>query len=156
MNISFDSGGMWSFAIGLLIIVELLSGTFFLLILAFGALAGFLCAIFDLSLAAQMFGAILVVLIGLFFIWHYKYKRTKALVMLIKKEGIENDFMGFDLGKPLFVEKWDATGHARARYRGSEWFVRYLENKRGRVPAKGWFLIRGIDGITLLVSELDC
>lgn len=143
----------WVFLSGLLTVAELLSGTFFLLILALGALAGFFSTFFIFSIAIQLFIVMLIALTGLFFLLYIYAQKTCNFISADLKEQITTEAICFDLGKRIFIEKWDDIGNTRARYRGSEWFVRYVTNKQEKTPDTGWFFICGIDGITLLVSD---
>lgn len=125
-----------------LVIVELLTGTFYLLVIGVGAFAGAAVAWAGGSYFVQAVGACAVALSGAWLVrrWHRAHVAGKP------KDGM------LDLGQPVILEKWvDAsTGLARVKYRGASWDARLAEGER---PEPGATLyISGQDGNLLLVG----
>lgn len=135
---------LWWIAAGVLVAAELSSGSFYLLMLAFGMSAGALAAHADLGEAAQ-FVAAAIVGGGAVVIWRAKRKRNPGL-----PPGAPNRDLNLDIGSPVHVAHWRADGTARVQYRGAAWDVRYQGQGE---PATGDFTIRALDGNCLLVDR---
>jgi membrane protein implicated in regulation of membrane protease activity len=133
---------LWIIAGFVLVIVELLTGTFYLLVIGAGAFAGAAVAWAGGSYLVQAIGACAVALIGTWLVnrWHHQRQPASA----------KDNFL--DLGQPVVFESWvDAgSGTARVKYRGTTWDARVMA---GTPPAPGTTLvINGQDGSTLLVG----
>jgi membrane protein implicated in regulation of membrane protease activity len=110
----------WWIAAGVLVAGELLTGTFYVLMLAigcvFGALAGYVSgAFFTQVVVAVVVGGAAVLT------WDRKRKRGPARV-----PAAANRDINLDIGEPVQVDGWNADGTARVPYRGSAWNVRYI------------------------------
>ena len=110
----------WWIAAGALVVGELATGTFYVLMLAigcvFGALAGYGTSSFFAQVAvAVVVGGTAVVL------WDRKRKRGPGRVSAAANRNIN-----LDIGEPVQVDGWNADGTARVPYRGSAWNVRYI------------------------------
>ncbi|HEX4943482.1 MAG TPA: NfeD family protein [Usitatibacteraceae bacterium] len=132
----------WIIAGFVLVIIELLSGTFYLLVIGVGAFAGAAVAWAGGGYLGQAIGACAVALVGTWFVnrWH----RTR------QPGSAKDNFL--DLGQPVVLESWvDASsGTARVKYRGTTWDARVAA---GAHPEPGATLvINGQDGSTLLVG----
>lgn len=139
---------IWVLAIGLLSVTELLSGTFCLFVLVCGACAGFFSEICGVSWMIQLFVATIVTLVGLLVLLRFKKDEKHHMIV--------NHPIGLDINQYIFVETWQCFGNTtRARYRGSEWYVQYIGNKDKALLSTGWFVIKDIDGITLLVLDVE-
>jgi membrane protein implicated in regulation of membrane protease activity len=132
----------WIVAGFVLVIIELLTGTFYLLVIGVGAFAGAVAAWAGGGYFAQAVCACAVALVGTAFVrrWHRANQ----------KEGGASDLL--DLGQPVVLEEWldPGTGRVRVKYRGASWDARLPEGQR---PEPGATLyISGQDGNMLLVS----
>lgn len=141
---SFTTETLWWTAAGILVAAELSSGTFYLLMLALGMVAGALAAHAGLSEPAQFIAAAIVGG-GAVVVWRAKRKRTPG-----PKPGAPNRDLNLDIGSRLHVEQWRPDGTARVQYRGAAWDVRY---QGPGSPAAGDFTIRALDGNCLLVDR---
>ena len=133
---------LWIIGGFVLVIVELLSGTFYLLVIGVGAFAGAAVAWAGGSYVAQAIGACAVALVGTWLVnrWH----RTR------QPGSAKDNFL--DFGQPVVLESWvdEGSGTARVKYRGTTWDARV---PAGTHPALGTTLIiNGQDGSTLLVG----
>jgi membrane protein implicated in regulation of membrane protease activity len=132
----------WIIAGFVLVIIELLTGTFYLLVIGVGAFAGAAVAWAGGGFLLQAVGACAVALAGTAWVrgWHARQK----------PRGVKDNLL--DLGQPVVLESWvDApSGRARVQYRGAAWDARFPGAER---PGPGATLyITGQDGNTLLVG----
>jgi membrane protein implicated in regulation of membrane protease activity len=112
---SLESPITWWVLAGVLVAAELASGTFYLLMLALGCMAGALAAHLGLSPSLQMTTAALVG-IGATMLWHLKRSREP------RAGAVEsNRDVNLDVGEQVHVAAWAANGEAQVNYRGSTW-----------------------------------
>ena len=141
------SGWMtWMIAAGMLVILEIFSGTFYLLVLGLGLAAGGVVALAGGGYAAQFLAAAAIGLLGI-----YALRRWRAGRPATSKAG-RDPSVNLDIGQTLTVEQWQAQGEsgyvARAMYRGAYWDV---ELESGGTPTAGVFVIREVRGNRLIV-----
>lgn len=109
----------WWLAAGALVAAELVTGTFYLLMLAIGTAAGALAAHAQASLAAQMLAAAAVGG-GAVVAWHLRQRgRPPALPAPANRD------VNLDIGSRVHVPAWTAEGTARVSYRGAGWDARF-------------------------------
>lgn len=131
---------IWVIAGIALVIAELASGTFYLLVIAFAAFAGAGMAYFQQSFWLAAVVAAAVAASGVIALSRYRAPRAAR------------GNASLDVGQTVVFEFWISEGErmARVRYRNSNWDARVLEAgvlETGRV-----LHIRSIDGNTLQVS----
>ena len=104
---------LWAIAGFILVIAELLSGTFYLLVLGMAALATALAAYLGAAFWVQAMVAAAVALIGIYAVRRWWATHPKS------GEASNN----LDLGQAVVIESWvnQAAGTARIKYRGSSW-----------------------------------
>ena len=131
---------LWILAAIALVIVELLTGTFYLLVLGVAAAAGSALAWLGLSFSAQAVAAAVVGALGVGLVHRYRvsHGRTPSSINAI------------DVGQRVTVESWvnEAEGLARVHYRGTLWDAKVI----GERGAGTTFYIRGVDGSTLHIA----
>ena len=136
---------LWWIAAGLLVAVELATGTFYLLMLAIGAVAGALAAHLGLGVSGQMLTAAIVgsaVVLAL-----YLVRRPKPGEQSARADRSVN----LDIGETVQIDGWSADGTAQVRYRGTQWTAR----RRGDAPAQaGAYRVVELEGIHLLVEPI--
>lgn len=126
-----------------LVIVELVTGTFYLLAIAAGVFMSALLAYFGVNILVQAVGGSAVALAGAWYVHHWHGAQGKP------DAGQANLL---DKGQAVILESWvnEAGGMARVKYRGASWDARIGAAAR---PAPGAMLyIEGQDGNTLLVG----
>ena len=132
----------WIIAGFLLVTVELLTGTFYLLVIGVGAFAGALAAWLGGAVLVQAVAACVVALVGAGLVrqWHKSHQKAGAKDNLL------------DLGQPVVLETWTNAdgGMARVKYRGASWDARVADGSRPEVGAT--LYVTGQDGNTLLVG----
>ena len=136
---------MWWLVAGALIVAELLTGSFYLLMLAIGAAAGALAAHFGASETVQIVVAALVGTAAL--IVCYLLRKRQARMQPAQSDRS----MNLDIGESVQVENWAADGTAQVRYRGAQWTVVL---RPGNAPTPGTHRVAEIIGNRLLVDKL--
>ena len=132
---------IWMLAGFGLVIVELLSGTFYLLMLGVAALGGAAVAYLGHSLEAQIIVAALIAAAGCYGVHLYRAKNSKQQMVSI------------DAGQPAHFEKWvdEGGGFARVKYRGASWDAHI--DGRGELKIGALLYVMHIEGHTLKVSR---
>jgi membrane protein implicated in regulation of membrane protease activity len=133
----------WWVLAGTLVAVELSTGTFYLLMLALGAVAGALASHAGFNVSAQIVAAALLGALATLG-WHVKRARHPQ-----SAPAQSNRDVLLDIGQTLSVEQWAADGTARTQYRGAAWTVRFAGPGS---PAPGRFRIVSVDGNELSVT----
>jgi len=133
---------LWLALAGALTILELFSGTFYLLMIALGMLAGALAALAGAPEALQFLVAAAV---GAAATALLRRKRPR------RKDATHDPNINLDIGQTLDVAHWQASHNtARVMYRGALWDV---DLAPGAVARPGRFIIREVRGSRLIVSN---
>ena len=136
---------IWWLLAGAAVAIELLTGTFYLLMLAIGLAAGALVAHAGLGLAGQLVAAALVgggAVAG----WHLKRGSLPT-----EPPAPANPNVNLDLGESVQVEAWKADHTATVRYRGANWTVVPLG---GTPEGPGLYRVREVTGSRLVVEKI--
>ncbi len=134
---------LWWLAGGVLVALELATGTFYLLMLALGCAAGALTAHAGLGGVAQVLTAALLGGVAVTML-HRRRRQSQRLPAAI------NPDVSLDIGQPVQVERWATDGSTEVKYRGAAWQARYLGTD---TPAAGRYVIRAIEGSCLLLDH---
>jgi len=134
----------WVVAGMALIVAELVTGTFLLLILGIAAFGGAAMAYFGLSFWVQAVVAAALGSAGMVWVSRVHGKSQKTV------RG--KDEHSLDIGQMVELDSWvsEADGLARVRYRNATWDARV---EGARTPGGKVFYIRSMDGNTLHVSS---
>jgi membrane protein implicated in regulation of membrane protease activity len=108
---------IWWLMAGGAVAVELVTGTFYLLMLAIGLAAGALAAHAGAPLTAQLATAA-VVGGGAVAAWHLQRGEGPGAV-----DASANRDVNLDIGETVQVDAWNADGTATIKYRGANWTV---------------------------------
>ena len=135
----------WWIATGALVALELVTGTFYLLMLALGATAGALAAHAGAGLSTQLVVAALVG--GVAVVAAYLVRRRRPGDPSARAERSVN----LDVGETVQVDGWNADGTATIRYRGAPWIV---VHRPGVVPRPGPHRVAELVGSRLLVDPI--
>jgi len=119
---------IWWLIAGAAIVLELLSGTVYLLLLATG---------FAAAAVAAHVGAVLA--------WYVVHGRRPAL----PPTGSNRD-LNLDIGEIIHIEAWNPDGTASVRYRGAQWTV---VPRAGQAPAAGEHRVVEVIGSRLVVEK---
>jgi len=131
----------WLIAGFILIIVELMTGTFYLLVLGIAALVGAGVGYASGALVWQAVGAAVIAVAGV--VWVHRYKQTLSPTRM----------QGLDFGQPAAFDSWvnKGAGHARVKYRDTLWDAQVADGASGE-PGEILY-ITSVDGSTLKVSK---
>lgn len=140
-----DSTVWWLLA-GLSVAAELVTGTFYLLMLAVGFSAGALAAHFGLASVGQMLTAAAVGG-GAVALWHWQ-RRHGPTVMAAHA----NPDVHLDIGQSVHVERWNTDGTASVHFRGAHWTVVAADPSLPGTP--GNFRIKEMQGSRLVIEKL--
>lgn len=132
-------------AAGALVVVELNTGTFYLLMLALGLFAGAIAAHLGLSPSLQVSIAAIFAG-GATAGWHWSRVRHPRSL-----PASENKDANLDVGETVTVLSWKNDGTTRVSYRGTEWRAR---RQTGTLDAAGPHRIVALEGSTLILSAL--
>ena len=136
----------WWIVAGVLVAIELATGTFYLLMLALGAVAAAVAQMMDLPVATQVVVAALVGG-GATALWHLRRARHPQ-----SAPAASNPDVLLDIGQVVVVHQWRADGTTRVAYRGSEWDAQLKSNS----PAQpGGHRIVGVHGNRLELEPVS-
>ncbi len=134
----------WIVVVGVLLTLELLTGTFYMLMVAFGAAAGAFSAMTGSSLSVQLVWAA-VVAAGTTVGWNLF--RTSCSSQIPSSR---NKDVNMDIGERVVVRTASADGRGTANYRGASWQVK----TEGDAPLEvGEYIIREIVGSCLVLGK---
>jgi len=133
---------VWFAAAVLLVIAEMASGTFYLLMVALGLAAGGLSALAGLGSTGQTLLAAAVAVVGIILLRRTNFGRMR------RRNARADPGVNLDIGQEVDVPGWDAHRCARVPYRGADWNVELAE---GGAAEPGRFRIVEIRGSTLIV-----
>lgn len=135
---------IWWVLTGVAVAAELLSGTFYLLMLALGMAGGALAAHFGASLSTQLVIAS-VVAGGAVILWH-----TRKTQRHQEAPAQANANVNMDIGSSVHINAWNADGTADVQYRGARWTAIH---RNGITPSVGTHRVAEIIGNRLLVDK---
>ncbi|HZY18591.1 MAG TPA: NfeD family protein [Ramlibacter sp.] len=136
---------VWWLLTGAAVAVELMTGTFYLLMLAIGLAAGALAAHVGTGLPTQLVSAA-VVGGGAVAAWHLLRGRQGR-----PPAAAGNRDVNLDVGETVMVDGWQPDGTAQVRYRGATWTVAHAA---GIHPSCGLHRVREVVGSRLIVEKL--
>ncbi|SAL72578.1 NfeD family protein [Caballeronia arvi] len=137
------SGLIWWFAAGALIVAELFTGTFYLLMIALGMIAGGIAFVMGALAHVQIGAAAVVALIALVVLRRSRFGNWKR-----RTDASRDAAVNLDIGATLQVDQWH-DGRARAMYRGAQWDV---ELAPGESEGARLYRITALDGNRLIVA----
>ncbi|MFL9990904.1 NfeD family protein [Paraburkholderia sediminicola] len=110
-------GGLfWWIGAGVLVVLELTSGTFYLLMIALGCVAAAIAQLAGVAADLQFAIAAVVALAAVLLLKRSRFGRRT------RKEASKNPDVNLDIGQTLSVPAWHER-RARADYRGAAWDV---------------------------------
>jgi membrane protein implicated in regulation of membrane protease activity len=145
------SATIWWILAGMLVALELLSGTFYLLMFALGLAAAAVCAHFGFSFTAQILIGALVGG-GAVAAWHVKQSNNKRLAG--RSDSDIN--VHIDIGSVVQVERWNTPQATQVLHRGASWSARLAGQglEANAMGALGAHRIVGVEGNTLVLEPI--
>jgi membrane protein implicated in regulation of membrane protease activity len=134
---------LWLIAGFVLAIAEMVTGTFYLLVIALGTFAGAFVAWLGLNELMQAIIGSVVAVAGVLFVHHW-HRRNRP--------GEKSDNF-LDRGQPVVLEGWsnETARIARVKYRGASWDAKLARPDEHPVPGTTLY-IEGQEGNTLVVG----
>ncbi|MES2423417.1 MAG: NfeD family protein [Pseudomonadota bacterium] len=129
---------IWWLLAGGAVAVELVTGTFYLLMLAIGLAAGAIAAHMGFGLSVQLVVAA-VLGAGTVVVWHLQRGREPG-----RQPASSNSDVQQDIGATVQVDTWNADGTATVAYRGALWTA---------IPAPGLALQPGAHRVKEVVGN---
>jgi len=135
---------IWWLLAGGAVAIELITGTFYLLMLAIGMAAAAIAAHLGANGVTQFVSAALVgggAVMG----WHLKQMRRPA-----EPQAQANPNVNLDIGETVSIMAWNADGTADVQYRGAHWTAIH---RAGVSPGAGTHRVAEMVGNRLLVDK---
>lgn len=119
--------------------LEMVTGTFYLLVVSIAMAVGGLAALLGVSLAWQLTLCALAVIAG-------------TILLRRRKNVRANEMVGasLDVGQPVQAVRWQENGSARVFYRGAEWDA---EPEFADMPRDGTLYIKVVRGSNLVLTH---
>ncbi len=134
---------LWWLLCGMTVALELLTGTFYLLMLALGLAAAALSAHLGASQTVQIVTAALVGG-GAVAAWHLLRGRVEPPAQA-------NVNVNLDIGETVQITAWNPDGTASVQYRGAQWTAIH---RAGITPVPGPHRVAELVGNRLLVDRI--
>ncbi len=131
----------WLVLAGILLVSEILTGTFYLIMVAIGALLAAVAAYFGYPTELQIVAASVFAVIASFILQHVRRKRLH--------QSQANTANKLDVGNLIEVSTWNEHGHAKVMYRGAYWQAECIDPN----PVPGLFQVADMQGNTLLLTQ---
>lgn len=136
---------LWWLLAGGMIALELLTGTFYLLMLSLGVAGAAIAAHLGASVTVQL--VVAAVLGGGFVVAWRSYKKHQPPAL---PAGANRD-VNLDIGETLHIDAWNDDGTSTAHYRGANWSVTL---RTGAASSPGLHRIVEVVGSRLVVEKL--
>ena len=137
---------LWWIAAAVAVAAELATGTFYLLMIALGLVAGALAAHLGFAVSAQVIAAALIGG-GATAVWHWRrFKQPQSAPSRANRD------VNLDIGESVMVRAWVDDGSARVQYRGSAWTARLAP---GAARQSGEHRIVAVEGNWLVLEPVS-
>lgn len=131
----------WFGAAALFLLLEMATGTFYLLLVALGLAASGIAAYAGIPLVWQIASGLAVSLVGLMVLQHYR--QSKGHVATQSDPDVVQD-----VGQNVMVDAWNDNGQTSVFYRGANWSAR-IDVEQPIQP--GQHYIHAVQGLTLVL-----
>lgn len=138
---------IWWLMAGIAIATELITGTFYLLMIAVGLVAGALAAYAGVATVGQLLMAASVGG-GAVALWHWKRGANPR-----PAPANANRDVNLDIGEPVHVERWNPDGTATVKFRGANWTA--VAANPPDQSGTGSFRIKEMLGNRLVIEKLQ-
>lgn len=148
-----DESTQWWLMAGVLVVAELATGTFYLLMIALGAVAGALAAHAGLGTEVQLSAAAVVAALtaGGWYAWKRRRQQRLGDHPLGTQSAPD---LELDLGQVVQVSAWESDGTTHVSYRGAPWRARLKQPSSTTLPEAGTYRICAMQGNLLLLEKV--
>lgn len=129
----------WFLLALVLVGLEMVTGTFYLLVIAIALAVGGSSALLGLGLVWQLVLGAITGVAGTVILRRWKSGQTA-----------EASHASLDIGLPVKIIKWNDNGSARVFYRGAEWDA---ELESADTPREGTLYIKAVQGSALVLTH---
>jgi membrane protein implicated in regulation of membrane protease activity len=129
----------WFLLALILVGLEMVTGTFYLLVVAIAMAVGGVAALLGVGMVLQLVLGAVTGIAGTIVLRRWKSTQTS--------QAPDNNF---DIGHPVKVLKWNDNGTARVIYRGAEWDA---ELESADTPHEGTLYIAAVRGSALVLTH---
>ena len=140
-----EASTIWWLAAGAVVVAELVTGTFYLLMVAIGLVAGAIAAHLGLAPALQMVAAAALGGGAVLALYFQKKKRPGDPSARADRS------VNMDVGETILIESWNPDGTTTVKYRGAQWTAIH---RPGVTPSTGMHRVAELMGNRLLVDPL--
>ncbi len=134
---------IWLALAGILVVFEMFTGTFYVLMIAVGLACGSVAAMLGMSVPAQIAIAAVTGVLATGLLHRSRFGRP------LKRSASRDPNVMLDIGQNLTVDTWH-DGTARVMYRGAQWDV---DLAPGVIAGAGTFKIVEVQGSRLIVAN---
>jgi membrane protein implicated in regulation of membrane protease activity len=134
---------LWWVMAGALVALELATGTFYLLMLSLGCVAGALAAMAGYNINTQLVAAALVGGAGALLLGQWRQRQVATAKQTHDQH--------LDLGATVEVEAWDAMGTTLVKHRGAAWTAVLAP---GQTATPGVYRIQAMAGNRLVLEKI--
>jgi membrane protein implicated in regulation of membrane protease activity len=135
---------IWWLLAGGAVAIELLTGTFYLLMLSIGMAAAAIAAHLGASQVTQILIAAAVGG-GAVVVWHLRQNKRRN-----EPTAQSNPNVFLDIGESVQIDHWNLDGTASVHYRGAQWTALH---RAGVTPSTGTHRVAELVGSRLLVDK---
>ena len=140
-----EESTLWWLAAGAVVVAELLTGSFYLLMVAIGLAAAALAAHLGWGLSLQIVTAALVGG-GAVVAWYLVKKRRPG-----DPSARADRSVNLDVGETIMIDSWNPDGTTSVKYRGATWTAIH---RPGVTPSTGMHRVAELVGNRLLVDPV--
>jgi membrane protein implicated in regulation of membrane protease activity len=134
---------VWLVLTGILVVFELFTGTFYVLMIAIGMAFGAAAAMLGWSTPVQIMIAAVIGVMATGMLHRSRFGRP------LKQDSARDPNVNFDIGQSVHVDAWN-DGKARVMYRGAMWDI---DLAPGAIAGAGAFKIVEVQGSHLIVAN---
>jgi len=135
---------IWWVVTGAVVAAELLTGTFYLLMLAIGLAAAAIAAHMGAAMPVQLLVAAAIGG-GAVVLWYFVRGKRQG-----NAPAASNSDVNMDIGGTVMVDSWSLDGTAQVKYRGAQWTV---VRREGSAPETGMHRVAEVVGNRLVVEK---
>ncbi len=146
MMTTISTSALWWLASGLAVAIEVATGTFYLLMIGLGMVAGALASHLGLGAAGQLIAAA-VVGGGATALLHWRRLGQAPAI-----DSRRNRDVNLDIGERIEVARWSGDDTASVQYRGSVWTARRAP---GAPPVAGAHRVVAVEGNWLVLAPME-